>query len=249
MTKISVITVVHNAALTIRDCIESVKSQVHKAEHIIIDGASTDGTLDIVKEYRTEIARVISEPDSGIYDAMNKGIPLATGDVVGFLNADDFYPDPEVLSNVADIFEDGRVESCYGDLVYVHPTKPEQTLRFWQSGEYDPERFYWGWMPPHPTFFVTRSTYEKHGYFNLDFGSAADYELMLRFLLKHRIRTAYIPAVLVKMRSGGTSNVSIRNRLLANKNDRLAWKENGLKPHPWTLWFKPLRKIPQYFSK
>jgi len=249
MIKISIITVVRNGEKTIRDCIESVRSQRHKAEHIIIDGDSIDGTLDIIKEYRAGIARVISEPDNGIYDAMNKGVRLATGEVVGFLNADDFYPEPEVLSKVAGVFEKSRVESCYGDLVYVSPANIDQVTRFWRSGEYAPERFYWGWMPPHPTFFARRSIFEKYGSFKLEFGSAADYELMLRFLLKQKISTAYLPEVLVNMRAGGLSNASLKNRVQANRMDRRAWTANGLKPYLFTLWMKPLRKIGQYFFR
>jgi len=245
--KISIITVVRNGAKTIRDCIESVQSQRHKAEHIIVDGASTDGTLDIIDEYRSNLSLVISEPDNGIYDAMNKGIQLATGDVVGFLNADDFYPNPEVLSRVVNAFENTRVESCYGDLVYVHPTRTAQVKRFWRSGPYDPYRFFFGWMPPHPSFFVRRSIYETHGSFNLTLGTAADYELMLRFLLKQNVSTLYIPEVLVKMRAGGLSNSSVKNRMQANQMDRQAWVVNGLRPYPWTLLLKPLRKLPQYF--
>jgi len=247
--KISIITVVRNGASFIRDCIESVRSQRHKAEHIIIDGASTDGTLDIIDEYRSNISQVISEPDNGIYDAMNKGIQLATGDVVGFLNADDFYPNPEVLSRVATGFGNNRVESCYGDLVYVHPTHTKQIKRFWRSGPYKPRRFYFGWMPPHPSFFVLRSIYETHGSFNLTLGTAADYELMLRFLLKNNISTIYIPDVLVNMRAGGLSNASVKNRMQANQMDRQAWVVNGLRPYPWTIMLKPLRKIPQYFIR
>ncbi|MFC1812264.1 glycosyltransferase family 2 protein [Thermodesulfobacteriota bacterium] len=246
--KISTITVVLNGAATIRDCIESVQIQTHPPEHIIIDGGSTDGTLDIINEY-PQISQIISEPDNGIYDAMNKGIGLATGDVVGILNADDIYADSNILSKVAKAFESESINACYGDLIYVNPTHPDQVDRWWRSGEYRPNRFYWGWMPPHPTFFVQKSVYDRYGYFNPALGSSADYELMLRLLLKYRIRPAYIPEVLIQMRTGGISNVSIKNRLLANRNDRLAWKVNGIKPCPWTLWLKPIRKIPQYFKK
>jgi glycosyltransferase involved in cell wall biosynthesis len=246
--KISIITVVLNGTATIRDCIESVQAQTYPAEHIVIDGGSTDGTLDIISEY-TGLSQMVSEPDDGIYDAMNKGIGLATGAVVGILNADDIYTNPDVLTKVAKVFEDEKTDSCYGDLVYLDPNRKGKVIRSWHSGEFKPERFYWGWMPPHPTFFVRRSVYEKNGYFNLDLGSAADYEMMLRFLVKHEISTVYIPEVLVKMRIGGKSNASINSRLKANMNDRLAWKVNGLKPYPWTLWLKPLRKIPQYFKK
>lgn len=274
---ISIITAVYNGAATIADCLESVCRQSHAAEHIIIDGGSTDGTLALLERYRPGVARLVSDPDNGIYDAMNKGIALATGDVIGILNADDFYADERVLARVAAVFADPEVEACYGDLVYlkenlrsvesgvatveseqqvaesdskVKPQNSKLTLhRYWQAGSYRPRSFYWGWMPPHPTFFVRRRIYEKYGTFNLDLGSAADYELMLRLLLKHDITTAYIPEVLVKMRAGGVSNASLANRLKANLMDRLAWEVNGLKPYPWTLICKPLRKLPQYLFR
>ena len=247
--KISVITAVRNGSETIRDCIASVKNQTLPKEHIVIDGASTDGTLEIVAEYRSFIAKFVSEPDNGIYDAMNKGISLATGDIIGTLNADDFYVDNEVLQRVAKVFTGNNTDSCYGDLLYVDSADTNCITRLWRSGSFNERRFFWGWMPPHPTFFVRRSVYEKYGLFSLNLGSAADYELMIRFLLKHKITTAYIPKILVKMRTRGTSNASFKNRIRANRMDRLAWEVNGLRPYPWTLWMKPLRKVGQFFLK
>jgi glycosyltransferase len=211
-----------------------------------VDGGSTDGTLDVIRENDTRIAKWISGPDQGIYDAMNKGISLATGEVIGILNADDFYANPHVVSKVASVFHDDRVCSCYGDLEYVDSEDTFRVVRYWRSGHYKVKSFYWGWMPPHPTFFVRRDIYEKYGLYNLTLGSAADYELMLRFLLKYRITTAYIPEVLVRMRRGGTSNASLRNRLSAHLMDRAAWSMNGIKPYPWTLFLKPLRKVGQF---
>ena len=246
---ISIITAVYNGAATIRDCIESVRSQRHRVEHIIIDGGSTDGTREIIESYRHCLARVVSEPDRGIFDAMNKGIALATGEVIGILNADDFYVRPEVLAKVAGVFADKNIDSCYGDLVYIDPADPGRVIRYWRSGSYHDRRFYQGWMPPHPTFFVRKEVYEAFGKFNPALGSAADYELMLRFLAKHRVSTAYIPEVLVKMRTGGMSNFSLKNRLRANRMDRMAWRVNRLKPLPWTIMMKPISKIPQYFRK
>ena len=249
MVKISVITAVRNGADTISDCIKSIQSQTVPVEHIVIDGGSTDSTLEIIEEYKSDIAQVVSESDKGIYDAMNKGLRLVSGDVIGILNADDFYAGPEALEKVANAFSYESVDSCYCDLVYVNSKNSNQVLRYWHSGGFKPKKFYWGWMPPHPTFFVRRHVYEKYGLFNIDLGSAADYELMLRFLFKNKIRTVYIPEILVKMRSGGVSNASLKNRFMANRNDRLAWKANGLKPYPWSLWLKPLRKIPQYIRR
>lgn len=245
--KVSIITVVFNGAKTVEHCINSVISQSHKAiEHIIIDGGSTDGTLKITDKYSSNIAKVISEPDNGIYDAMNKGITLATGQIVGILNSDDFYVDENVLSRVAETFNNADIDSCYGDLVYVDPENTDKVLRYWKSSPYNEKLFHSGGMPPHPTFFVRRSIYEKYGSFNTDLSQAADYELMLRFMVRHGITTIYIPEVLVKMRTGGMSNVSVKNRLKANLQDRQAWKINGLKPMPWTLYMKPLSKVGQY---
>jgi len=247
--KISIITAVFNNKSHLRDCIASIVSQSYpNVEHIIVDGGSTDGTLDVIRENDNKIAKWISEPDQGIYDAMNKGISLAGGEVIGILNADDFYADSHVLSKVALSFHDDRISSCYGDLEYVNTANTSRVVRYWHSGHYKAKSFYWGWMPPHPTFFVRRDVYERYGLYNLTLGSAADYELMLRFLVKYRITTAYIPEVLVKMRQGGTSNSSLRNRLRANLMDRMAWSINGIKPYPWTLFLKPLRKVGQFFA-
>jgi len=246
LTTISIITAVFNSASTVCDCIEGAKSQSVQPEHIFVDGGSTDGTLDILRGPGSVIAKVVSEPDNGVYDALNKGIALATGEVIGILHGDDTYADREVLSRVERAFEDNHVDSCYGDLVYVDREKTERIVRRWCSGAYDVRRFYWGWMPPHPTFFVRRKIYEKFGGFNLSFGTAADYELMLRFLVKHRISSVYIPAILVKMRIGGLSNISFMNRLRANRMDRKAWRENDLKPLPFTHILKPLSKVGQY---
>ena len=254
---VSIITATHNSASTLSECIKSVTSQSIPVEHIFIDCGSTDSTLDIIKQ-ESPNSIVISEQDQGIYDALNKGIKIATGEVVGILHADDFYAGPDALKKVAEVFEDPRVSACYGDLIYVADDSEEKeagnkegeklkVVRYWKSGEYDPKKFYWGWMPPHPTFFVRREVYEKYGLFNLDLGTAADYGLMLRFLLKHKISCAYIPEVLVKMRVGGASNISLANRIKANRMDRKAWKVIGLLPNPWTLWLKPARKIHQWF--
>jgi len=210
---------------------------------------STDGTLEILRKREGHGLRVVSEPDAGIYDAMNKGVALATGEVVGILNADDVYAGPQVLARVAEVFRDPSVEACYGDLVYVDPEDTDRVLRYWRSGTGSPEKFRWGWMPPHPTFFVRRSVYERYGLFSLDLGSAADYELMLRFLVGHRIAAVYIPEVLVRMRTGGMSNASVKNRLKANRMDRRAWRVNALRPYFWTFLMKPLRKLPQYWAK
>jgi glycosyltransferase len=242
--KISIITATYNSFATIRDCLESVCSQTVEPEHIIIDGGSTDGTLNIAHSY-PHVAKVVSEPDDGIYDAMNKGIALASGDVIGILNSDDFYADKDVLARVSRVFSENSVDSCYGDLVYVD-SRDRRVIRRWKSGAFNRSAFYRGWMPPHPTFFARREVYEKFGVFRTEMGSAADYELMLRFLVKNGITAEYIPHVLVRMRSGGVSNRSLINRLRANRMDRRAWEVNGLDPRPWTAFLKPLRKIGQF---
>jgi len=227
----------------------SVREQRVPLEHIVIDGGSTDGTLGIIERHRSHLAKVISEKDNGLYDGMNKGIKIATGDVVGILNADDVYAHANVLKHVVPVFDDPSMESCYGDLVYVDSHNSDRIIRVWHAGNYSCRRFYWGWMPPHPAFFVRRDIYEKYGMFNLSLGSSADYELMLRFLLKYRISSVYISDTLVKMRVGGKSNASLKNRIIANKNDRLAWKVNELRPYPGTLMLKPILKIGQFFTK
>ena len=241
----SIVTATLNNFSTIADCINSIRSQSVYVEHIIADGVSSDKTLDVVQSL-SPLSSIVSEPDQGIYDAMNKGVNRATGNIVGILNADDFLAGPNVLQMVLTVFDDPSIDACYGDLVYVDQEDTSRVVRFWKSGSYDYRKLYWGWMPPHPTFFVRREVYEKYGLFNLSLGSAADYELMLRFLLKHRITATYIPEVLVKMRTGGMSNASFQNRLKANRMDRLAWRVNGLKPYPWTTYLKPLRKLNQY---
>jgi glycosyltransferase len=177
---------------------------------------------------------------------MNKGISLATGDVIGILNSDDFYAHPRVLEKVARVFEDERIHTCYGDLIYVDPVNVKRITRYWRSGIHNPRSFYQGWMPPHPTFFVRRSVYEKYGNFNLSLGTAADYELTLRLLLKHGVSTIYIPEVLVYMRSGGASNASLKSRLATIRMANLSWQVNNLKPRPWTLTFRLLSKLIQY---
>jgi len=246
--KISIISVVLNNKDFIEDCINSVLSQTYNnIEYIIIDGGSTDGTVDIIRKYGNKIARWVSEPDRGIYDAMNKGIRMATGDVVGLLNADDVYANDRVIEKVSESISNKSAESCYGDIVYVDALDAGKVRRFWHSGPYHKKRFFQGWMPPHPAFFVRRRAYEKYGFFNLALGTAADYELMLRFLVKHKITTYYIPEVLVKMRMGGQSNASLKKRLTANRMDRKAWAVNGMQPNPWTLLMKPLSKVKQYF--
>jgi glycosyltransferase involved in cell wall biosynthesis len=180
---------------------------------------------------------------------MNKGLQLASGDIIGMLNSDDFYADNEVLKKVAAAFENPDTHCVYGDLQYVNARNPDKIVRTWKAGKFSLKNFLYGWMPPHPTFFARKEVYEKVGMFNTTLKTAADYEMMLRILYKHEFPVVYIPTVLVKMRSGGVSNASLRNRFKANREDAKAWTLNNKRPHFFTLYLKPLRKIPQYLIK
>ncbi|MFC1579113.1 glycosyltransferase family 2 protein [Pseudomonadota bacterium] len=245
---ITLITPVWNNTETIGHCLRSIAEQTVPCQHILVDGVSTDGTLEVIRQHQGSNTLVISEPDKGMYDAINKGLKHATGDIVGVLNADDYYPTADVLQLVSEAFADQAVEASYGDLLYVDREDTDKVIRTWKSGEYQRDRFYSGWMPPHPTFFIRRSLYERYGGYRLDLGSAADYELMLRMLLKHAANAKYIPRVLVHMRNEGMSNASLKNRIKANRFDRQAWRVNGIKPRPWTLLAKPLGKLGQWFA-
>lgn len=247
--KISIITATFNSSTTLPDTLECVASQTYQpVEHLIIDGGSNDESVAIAKKF-PHVSRIVSEKDKGIYDAMNKGIALATGDVIGILNSDDVYTDPDVLANIMALFRDETVDACYADLQYVRADNLNKVTRTWRSGACSRYSFYWGWMPPHPTFFVRRSVYERIGNFNIELKSAADYELMLRAFIKYKLRVSYLPRIIVKMRTGGESNASLKNRIRANGEDRKAWKINNLKPWPFTLYLKPLRKLLQFFIK
>lgn len=215
--KISIVTVCYNSALTIKDTINSVLGQTYQnIEYIVIDGGSQDNTLDILSSYAGKLTYV-SETDDGIYDAMNKGIALATGDVVGTLNADDFYANNHVLEDVISIFRDQSIEACFGDLEYVSQKNTDLIVRYWKSQEYTSGLFESGWMPAHPTFFARRNVYDRHGKFNLNYKIAADFELLFRIIEQSKVKTKYLPKVLVKMRLGGTTNKSISNIINQNK--------------------------------
>ena len=249
--KVSIITVVFNSRQFIESAIKSVLSQTYSdIEYIMIDGGSADGTVEIINKYRDKIAKFISEPDKGIYDAMNKGIKLATGEIIGILNSDDFYANENVIKIVAEAMSDKNADVCWGDLVYVDKNDQNKIIRFWESSPYQEGKFRRGWMPPHPTFFVRKEIYRKYGFFNLNFKIAADYELMLRFLEKYEARSCYVPEILVKMRSGGKSNISIINAIKANLEIYQAWKLNNLNGGVLAIFLKlfSLSKIIQYFK-
>lgn len=248
--KVTIITVAYNSEKTIEDTITSVINQTYpNIEYIIIDGQSTDNTLNICQKYNHTIAKIISEKDKGIYDAMNKGINNSTGDIIGILNSDDFYAHPQVISRIVNTFIQHQANAVYANLVYVDANDTNKVTRKWISGQYQPNLFLKGWMPPHPTFFLTKECYDKYGNYTLKLKSAADYELMLRMIHKHKIKVAYLDEIITKMRVGGKSNASIKNRLIANKEDKMAWKMNGLKPNLLTLIRKPLSKITQFLKK
>ena len=242
--RVSIITATFNCSDTIEDCLSCVQNQsYHEIEKIIIDGGSTDGTLEVIKRYKDKVDYWISEPDRGIYDALNKGIRMARGDVIGILHSDDLFADNFVVETVVDCFFRNSVDSCYGDLVYVSRDDTKKVVRYWKAGEFKREKFKYGWMPPHPTFFCKRHIYERYGLLNLNFPLAADYELMFRFLYRYNVSTAYIPKVLVKMRTGGTSRPGSYTVKSVLENYK-AWKINGLN-YPPTMLFKPLLKIRQ----
>ncbi len=246
--KISIITTTYNSASTIEQTIQSVLNQSYtNIEYIIVDGVSTDGTLDILNRYKARLHTIVSGKDTGIYDALNKGISLATGDVIGILHSDDFYTSSNVIENVANSFNQNQCDGLYANLYYVDKDDTNKIKRKWHSGNYTHGAFLNGWMPPHPTFFVKKEIYNKLGKFNLQFATAADYELMLRFIHKNKIKLAYLNEFIVKMRIGGKSNDTVKSRVTANLDDRKAWEVNGIKPRFYTLYIKPLRKIFQFF--
>lgn len=249
--KISVVTITYNSATTVEDTIKSVVAQDYSnMEYLIIDGKSKDSTLSIVDKYKDKISKVVSERDGGLYFGLNKGLKLASGDVVGALHSDDMYMNEKVISKIAAKFnEDPTIEGVYADLVFVSRDDLNKPMRFWKAGEYEDGAFEKGWMPPHPTFFVRKEVYEKYGYINTELKLSADYELMLRLIHKHKIKVAYLPETIVKMRMGGVSNTSFFVKLKANIEDNIAWKLNKLKPGFFTRLRKPLRKIGQYFKR
>lgn len=249
--KVSIITAVFNNVETLEYCIESVLSQSYRnIEYIIIDGGSADGTLDVIKKYDDKISYWVSEPDNGIYDAMNKGIRAATGDIVGILNSDDMYADEFVIENVVKCLSVNNVDTCYGDLVYVDKFDLDKVIRYWKSSDYRSGLFSKGWAPPHPTFFVRRGVYEKYGMFDLSYRLAADFELMMRFLAKYKIPSVYIPNILVRMRMGGVTNRSVLNIIKQNLEIYRAGRTNNIPISLFALTFKKsINRITQFISR
>lgn len=227
--KVTVITVAFNAAYTIAGTLDSVAAQQYPdIEHIVIDGASTDDTLAVIKRHGQRVARLVSEPDLGIYDAMNKGLRLATGDIISFLNADDVYADTGVLARVSAAMETGRLDALFGDAEFVSPDRPDHPLRRYRSGRFRPGRIAWGWMPAHPTLFLRRHVYDRFGLFRTDYRIAGDFELVARIFHGDTLKYRHVPDVLVRMRTGGVSTGGWRNTLLLNREVLRACRENGI---------------------
>lgn len=247
---VSIITVVLNNAASIGQAMASVLGQnYNNIEYIVVDGGSTDGTLDIIKNHGTQVNQLIVGKDKGLYDAMNKGLAAANGDIIGILNSDDIYANVDVVHKMVQAIQSSGADTAYADLAYVAQENTDKMVRVWNSGSYTKGAFRMGWMPPHPTFFVRKQIYDQFGTFDLSLSSAADYELMLRLLHKNQVSTVYVPILAVKMRVGGKSNATVNNRLKANKQDQQAWTINGLKMPWFTKYLKPLRKVPQFFTK
>jgi glycosyltransferase involved in cell wall biosynthesis len=245
--KVTLITVTLNSEKYLEESILSVINQNYKnIEHIIIDGESTDGTLAIIEKYKEHIAKSVSEKDYSMYDAINKGMKMATGDIIGTLNSDDILASNDVISKIVESFESEKVDVVYGDLLYVDQEDTSKVLRKWRGGKFNSNKFCYGWMPAHPTFYFRRSLLDTCGYYETHFFSAADYEFMTRYLYYYKSKAAYISKLIVKMRSGGMSNGSIARRLRANRRDYLAMKKNRV-PFPFVVSFlKPIIKLHQY---
>ncbi|MFT5705904.1 MAG: glycosyltransferase [Oceanospirillaceae bacterium] len=247
--KVSIITATYNSALTIADTLASLEQQTYdNIEYIIIDGASKDNTLDVVRQQCTRVTTIISEPDKGIYDALNKGIQAATGDIVGFLHSDDLFAYSDAVNDIVKQFQNTQSDAVYGDLQYVSKDDTDHVIRLWKSGDYQRSNLKRGWMPPHPTFYMKRELYEKFGLFDLNFKIAADYDSLLRYLWTNEAQLAYVPKVIMKMRVGGASNRSLKNIIQKTKEDITALKKNNIF-WPRALFIKNLSKIPQFIFK
>jgi len=247
--RVSIVTVCYNSAATIRDTLDSVAAQTHgDIEHIVIDGGSTDDTLRIVRQAGRHVATLVSERDRGIYDAMNKGFALATGDLIGTLNADDMLAAPDTVARIAAAAQHAQADAVFGDLVYVEAKPPHAVLRHWRAGPFERQKMRFGWMPPHPTFYVSRQVAQATGPFATDLRIAADYDYVLRVLRRPGVRAAYVPHVIVRMRAGGISNGSMRGILRKSREDLSVMRRNGV-GGVGTLVMKNLRKAPQLLMR
>lgn len=245
--KISIITVCLNAESTLRSCIQSVIEQTYNnIEYIIIDGGSTDNTLNIITSFSNRINYYVSEPDQGLYDALNKGISKSSGEIIAFLHADDVYAHCEVIQNYINAFTTFKTDGIYANICYTHQHNLNRITRIWKSGDYIKNAFLMGWMPPHPSLVIRKTCYVQFGTFRTDLSISADYELMLRFIHVHNISLHYMNQNVILMRRGGKSNSSLTSRIKAHKQDKLAWKYNSIKPKWFTLFLKPLKKLKQF---
>jgi Glycosyltransferases involved in cell wall biogenesis len=249
VVKISIITAVYNNREHVGACIQSVLSQTYSnVEYIIVDGESTDGTVEVIRSFEGSVAKWVSEPDKGIYDALNKGIGMATGDVTGILHSDDLFGSHQILEHVAGVFEQTGCDAVYGDLVYVSRTDSEKVIRYWKSAPFDVRRFKQGWMPAHPTLFLKKKVYDTYGLFDLRFKIAADYDLILRTLASGKLKCEYLPEIITRMRVGGTSNKSIGNILKKSCEDYKALRRNHVGGFV-ALARKNVSKLGQFFHK
>lgn len=248
--RISIITATYNSSKTINKCITSVNDQTWPdIEHIIIDGGSIDNTIKIIESLPNRVAKIKSEKDNGIYDAMNKGINLATGDIIGILNSDDLYFDHLVIEKIVEIFNTTKVDCVHADLYYVKQDDTNQIVRHWKTCDYAQGAFKKGWHPAHPTFFVRKEVYVRYGLFNLDFALAADFELMLRFLERYKISSAYLPEPIVRMRLGGATSKNIKNIITQNIECYNAFKVNEIKVSPLYPFYRLLPKLKQFLHE
>lgn len=250
--KISIVTVVYNNVL-VGEALDSIIAQRmepgDELEMVVIDGGSTDRTLAILDNYRHRLAVCLSEKDGGIYDAMNKGLELSTGDIIGTLNSDDLYENDSVLANIISAFRENNTDVVYGDLVYVRKENPAKIVRYWNSEVYRDGLFEKGWVPPHPTFFVRKEIYAKYGRFDLKYRLAADFELMVRFLAKARVKSLYVPKLLIRMRLGGATNKNIGNVIKGGLECQRACEANGLSVPIWFIPRRWLSRLPQFFKR
>ena len=248
MMKVSIITATYNSDATLIDTLLSIEKQSYQdIEYIIVDGASTDNTILIINNNSTRVSKLVSEADKGMYDALNKGISMATGDIIGFLHSDDLFAYPDAISEVVETFRENECDAVYGDLEYVSKHDVSHVIRHWRSGSYSKRKVKFGWMPPHPTFYMKRDLYSSLGLFDLSFKISADYDSLVRYIDKNNISLAYIPKVITKMRVGGLSNRSLINIMLKTKKDVQVMKANGLF-WPMALLCKNLSKLPQFFK-
>ncbi|ERT14315.1 glycosyltransferase family 2 protein [Photorhabdus temperata] len=245
--KISIITATYNSEKTLADTLLSLEKQTYQnIEYIIIDGASEDNTLMMINKNSTRVTTIISEPDKGIYDALNKGIVTATGDIVGFLHSDDLFAYPEAIADIVNMFEKYKCEAVYGDLQYVSKNNINNVVRYWKSGPFYPKKMQYGWMPPHPTFYMKRKLYDKWGGFDLNFKISSDYDSITRYIISHNVKLIYLPKVIIKMRIGGESN-RLENTILRSKeiirimkNRRIFW--------PIAMIYRNLSRLPQFLK-